>query len=158
MKKLTMCLLLAVSVFVSCSDDDSDTNNNNDGWSNNAAAGKLYGEDFTMKGGRAAFISFANVESVQIDLSPELLGCSAQSGEENFPIRIIAPREEGTFTTDVYVSYSDPNSTDYVNVSNGNTIEITEVTPNFVKGRIRSTSASTDNSLNGTFDVSVCPE
>lgn len=160
MKKLTMCLLLAASVFVSCSDDDSDTsnNNNNDGWSGNPISGELYGNSFEMKGAKASFISFFDVQSVEIEISSQMLNCTAGSSDENFPIKIVAPREIGTFTNNVYVSYNDPNSTDYVSVSSGNTIEITALTPSFVRGRIRSASATTENAINGTFDVTVCPE
>lgn len=151
---------MAASVFVACSDDDNDSNNNNNdgGWSNNPAAGRLYGEDFNSQSGKSKFISFYDVQSIQLELSSELFNCSAPSSEEYFPIKIIVPRSEGIHTSNVYVGFSDPNSTDYVNVSSGNIVEITELTPQRVKGRIKTSSVSTDNSLNGTFNVPVCPE
>jgi hypothetical protein len=157
MKKLAFCLFLAGSLFVSCSDDDSsNTNDNGNGLSNNPVSGQLYGQAFNIQGGRASLTSFFNIESVQIDISSQAIGCEASS--DNFPIRIIAPRQEGTFTTDVYVSFNDPNSTDYVSISSGNTVEITELTATSVKGRVRSVSSSTDNSVNGAFEVPICPE
>lgn len=158
MKKLSLCLLLALSVLTSCSDDDSNNTDTNSGGglTNNPLSGTVYGQDFTIQGGRAQHVTMFNVESISIDVSALALGCGAPSTDTSFPIRIVAPRQEGTFTTDVYVTFNDPNSTDYVSVSGGNTVEITSLTATTVKGKVRSGSTTTNNYINGSFELPIC--
>lgn len=155
MKKLVFAFLVTIFLFNSCSNDNTTTEQTND-FSNDPVSGKLYGSNFTMEGSKAALVTMFNIASVEIQLSSEDLGCEASSGSTNFPIRITAPRAVGAYTTDVYVTFNDPSSDNYVSVSNGSTIEITSITDTMVKGKIRASSNSNDNAINGTFEVPIC--
>lgn len=159
MKNPLLYFLLAISLCISCSDEDTDTNKNAYGFSGNPISGTLYGRNFTMRGGRAARVNMFNVESIEIQLSAQNLGCEAASGSANFPIRITAPRATGVYTEDVYVTYEDPDSDSYVSVASGmggNLMEITSITETKVTGNIISSSTTTNNNINGSFEIPIC--
>ena len=82
------------------------------------------------------------------------LGCETLDFSD-FPITVTAPAAVGTYTTDVYVSFNDPDSSDFVSVSGGVKVEIISI-GNRVVGKILASSISTDNTINGTFDIAVC--
>lgn len=154
MKKIALLIAMFFAV-VSCSSDDS--SDSNGGITDNPVSGTLYGNDFTLGGGKAYFEEIFGEESVEIWLTADDLGCETL-GFTDFPISIIAPRTEGTHTTGVYVTFTDPDSSDFISVSSGNTIEIISLTDTEIVGKIKASSTSTDNAIEGRFEISICPQ
>ncbi len=155
MKKNVLFALLVPVLLMSCTSDDSE-NNTGTGISNSPVSGKLYGKNFTIAGGKASLVMFSGVESADIVISAQALGCSASSTSANFPIDIITPSAVGTYTTNVYVTFNDPDTDDFVSVSGGTTVEITSSTPTMIKGKIKTSSTTTNNNINGTFEIPIC--
>ena len=158
MRKLPFALLLFLSVFTfSCSSSDDDNDGNEPTTiSDNPVSGQLYGEAFTMDGGKAVLREVFDVQSVEIHLTAEDLGCETL-GFSDFPITITAPAAVGVHTTDVYASFEDPNSSDYISLSGGITIEIISL-GNTVVGKVLAASTSTESNINGKFDVEICQD
>lgn len=142
-------------LFISCSGDDSEENTGG-GISNTPVSGKLYGKNFTIGGGKADFITFSGVESADIEITAQNIGCETASTSSNFPILITTPRAVGTYTSNVYVTFHDPDSDAYVSVSGGTTVEITAVTSTLITGKIKTSSTTTDNYINGKFEIPIC--
>lgn len=153
MKKISIFILLAFLSF-SCS-DDSDENSNDGAISNNPVSGELYGNAFTIGGGKGIFDEVFGVESVELYLTSEDLGCETL-GFSDFPITVTAPREVGVHTTDVYATFNDPDSSDFISLSGGITVEIISITDDLVVGKVRAASTSTDNSIEGKFELPIC--
>ncbi|MCA6422832.1 MAG: hypothetical protein IM568_08460 [Flavobacterium sp.] len=153
MKKISIFILLAFLSF-SCS-DDSDENSNDGAITNNPVSGELYGTPFTIGGGKGVFDEVFGVDSVELYLTTEDLGCETL-GFSDFPITIIAPRIVGVHTTDVYATFNDPDSSDFISLSGGITVEIISITDDLVVGKVRAVSTSTDNSIEGKFELPIC--
>lgn len=153
MKKIALLIAMFFAV-ASCSSDDSGDSNGG-GITDNKVSGKLYGSDFTLGGGKASLIEFSGVESVQILLTAQDIGCET-FGSSDFPITIFTPKAVGTHTAGVSVTFRDTESTDYISVGSGNTLEIISVTDTQIVGKIRAASSSTDNHIEGKFEISIC--
>jgi hypothetical protein len=117
--------------------------------SNNPVSGKLYGNNFTLVGSRGS----VSGEFITLELSAQSVGCDGSI--ESFPISVYAPSAVGTYTTGVSVTFEDTNSSDFVSVSGGITVEIQSIGATIV-GRVKAASISTDNNINGKFTVPVC--
>ena len=149
MKKIACySILFLVTLFSSCSSTEDETEDNG-GLSNNPVSGTLYGNAFTLVGSRGS----VSGELITIELSAQSVGCDGTF--EDFPISIYTPNAVGTYTTNVSVSFEDPNSSDFVSVSGGITVEIQSI-GNTIVGRVKAASVSTDNTINGKFTVPVC--
>lgn len=149
MKKIAFYSALFLTALLSSCSSDEETNENTTGLSNNPVSGTLYGNDFTLVGSRGDVAG----EFITIELSAQSVGCDGTF--EDFPISIYTPSVVGTYTTGVSVSFEDPNSSDFVSLSGGITVEIQSIGDNIV-GRVKATSVSTDNDINGKFTVPVC--
>lgn len=152
MKKITIFILLAFLGF-SCTDDSDE--NSTGAISNSPVSGKLYGSDFTIGGGKGIFDDVFGVESVELYLTAEDLGCETL-GFSDFPIIVIAPSEVGTHTTNVFVTFNDPNSSDFISLSGGLTVEIISITDDLVVGKVKAASSSTENAIEGKFEIPMC--
>lgn len=154
MKKIALLIAMFFAI-VSCSSDDSGDSNGGGGISDNVVSGKLYGNNFTLGGGKASPIILSGVESIQIWLTAQDLGCETE-GTSDFPISIMTPKAIGTHTTGVSVTFREPNSTDFISLGNGNTIEIISLTDTKIIGKIMAASTVTDNNIEGKFEISIC--
>lgn len=154
MKKITIILLLSLISF-SCSDSDSPEEEINLGITDNPVSGKLYGSNFTIAGGKGFLTNIVGVDSFELYLTSQNLGCET-SDFSNFPITLIAPRQIGTHTSNVYVYFRDPNSSDFNNVSYGITVEIISISDDLVIGKVRAAAETTDNSVEGKFEIPIC--
>lgn len=147
-------LLLLCSLLFSCS-DSSDDKVNEDGISSNSLSGKLYGTNFTIGGGKGSLANVFGVDSFELYFTSQNLGCEAL-GFSDFHITLIAPRQIGVFTNDVYLTFNDPNSSDFISLSSGITVEILSITDNLVIGKVKGASSSTDNFIEGKFEIPIC--
>ncbi|MBY8962349.1 hypothetical protein KJK34_06265 [Flavobacterium sp. D11R37] len=162
MKKFFYSAIVAAALMVSCSDDDSSDNNNNnnnnsDGFSNNPVSGVIYNEDFDLGGGTATPITLNGVESLNIDLSESDITCDDTNEQ---PIWITVPAAVGSYSRqdgEVTVQFRDVNGDSFEGSLDAE-VEITEMTETMVKGRIMAGGFDeTENSINGTFEVTYCP-
>lgn len=150
MKKITFCsALLLTTLFFSCSSTDDTDENTSDNLLNTPVAGTLYGSPFTLVSSRAVIVQ----DLIEIDLSALTTDCDGSS--ESFPIAVYVPNAVGTYTSNVTVTFEDTETTDFVNVSGGITVEIQSI-GNTVVGRVKAASTSTDNEINGKFTATVC--
>lgn len=150
MKKIAFYSALFLTVLLSsCSSDEDSTTTDTTGLSNNPVSGKLYGNNFTLVGSRGS----VSGEFITLELSAQSVGCDGSI--ESFPISVYAPSAVGTYTTGVSVTFEDTNSSDFVSVSGGITVEIQSIGATIV-GRVKAASISTDNNINGKFTVPVC--
>ncbi len=117
--------------------------------------GKIYGTTFTInsKGGYANNYTSNDVESVDIYLTAEEVGCDAPSGTK-FPAIISTPRAIGTHTIKTSIYFKDPKSTNSVTVSNV-TVEIISIGTTVV-GIVMGSASTSDNIINGKFEVPYC--
>lgn len=116
-------------------------------------AGKIYDTTFKInnKGGYANNITINGIESIDIYLTSEEVGCDAPSGTK-FPAIITTPRAIGTHTSKTSIFFKDPKSTDFVSVSNV-TVEIISVGTTVV-GKVM--GSSSNSNINGKFEVPYC--
>jgi hypothetical protein len=149
MKRIAFCLVFFITTLLFSCSSTEDTDDTNSGLSNNPVSGTVYEDSFVLGGGRGA----ENVEFLTIELTSQSIGCDDSSID--FPITIYAPYAVGIHTTDVSVTFEDPNTDDFVSVSSGVIVEIQSIGTTIV-GRVKATSISTDNSINGKFTVPVC--
>jgi len=152
MKKFALLIAL-FSMIVSCSSDDS--GDGTGGITDSPVSGKLYGQDFNLGGGKASIDEFFGEEMIEIWLTSENLGCETP-GLSGFPISIYVPKAEGTHTSGVSVTYRDTESSDYISLATGNTVEIISLTETQVIGKIKSASTTTDNNIEGKFEIEIC--
>ena len=156
MKNLRLTAFAITALFAfSCSSDDADNTTPEDQFLNTPVAGTVYGEAFVISanGGRASNILSNEVEKVYIYLTAENFGCDAPDAAE-FPVTLLVPRTVGVHTTNVSASFKDMNSTDFVSTSNIK-VELISIGETVV-GRVMGTSVSTDNTINGKFEVPYC--
>ena len=137
------------TLLFSCSSTEETDDNSTSGLSNNPVSGTVYESSFALGGGRANVAT----DYVTIELSSQSIGCDDSSSD--FPITVYVPNAVGTYTTDVSVTFEDPNTDDFVSVSGGVIVEIQSIGTSIV-GRVKATSISTDNSINGKFTIPVC--
>jgi hypothetical protein len=156
MKKLsTIFVSLFILICISCSSDEETNIKGNDEISNNPVSGKLYGSSFTMNSSKARNAVVFGNESVEVYLSSQNLGCGIL-GTSGYPIYIVAPRTVGTHTSNVYVTFNDPNSSGFISISSGVTVEIISINGTTVIGKVRATSQSTVSEINGKFESTFC--
>lgn len=153
MKKITV-ILFALIAF-SCSDSDSPEEEIITGISDNSVSGKLYGANFALNGGKGFLTNVVGVDSYELYFTSQDLGCETTEFS-GFPITLTAPREIGTHTTNVYLKFRDPNSSDFVNTSSGITVEIISNSNNLIVGKVRGAAVTTDNSIEGRFEIPIC--
>lgn len=160
--KFLLCsALIAGLTLTSCSSDDSNDNNNgggNGGNANSPVSGTLYGNSFSLGGSKANMIEMSGVESVNVYLTAENLGCET-TGSMDFPIQIITPKEVGVHTIGqgVMIYFTDPNSTGTnSSASSGSTVEVISVTETTITGIVRASSITTDNNIIGKFETPIC--
>lgn len=156
MKKLAFCFALFISAFtISCSSDEEDTTNSDSGAiSNSPATGSVYGNNFTTGGGLASETNMFGVDSYRIELSSTTVECS---DIVNSPVVVYAPKTMGTHTTDVFVTFNDSDSDDFVSLSSGVTVEIISVGEHLVgKVKAQTGTSSESSTINGKFDVIIC--
>ena len=156
MKKLILSFLTVFSLLACSTDDENTGGDNGSGISNSPLSGKLYGVNFTADGGRADLNVVFGDAVVEIRIGSEGLACETSQFSGEFPIRITAPRTEGTHNSNVYVTFNDPNSDSFISVSGGIEIEIITLTETSVDFKIKATSTSTDNNINGRHQVVIC--
>jgi len=147
-------LFLLFTLLLSCS-DSSDDKVKEDGISNNPLSGELYDSNFTIGGGKGALANVFGVDSFELYFTSQNLGCETL-GFSDFPITLITPRQIGVFTNDVYLTFNDPNSSDFISLSSGITVEILSITDNLVIGKVKGASSSTDNFIEGKFEIPIC--
>jgi hypothetical protein len=155
MKKLSLCLLLALSVLTSCSSDEETTTVvNEEGLSSEPLKGVVYGDAFTIGGGYARRQNINQVESISMNISSQQLDCD-DAGSNGFPIYVLAPASVGTHTTNVSASFDDEETGGFVSTAYI-TVEITSITETMVKGKILAKTSSEDNNINGAFSLPIC--
>lgn len=156
MKKLSAIItFFLVLTFISCSTDEETNTIDNGEISNNPVSGELFGSSFTMNSNKARNAIVFGIESVEIYLSAQELGCEIL-GTSGYPIYIVAPKAVGTHTTNVFVTFNDPDSDDFVSISSGITVEIISINESSVVGKVKAASTSTDSSINGKFESTFC--
>lgn len=156
MKKLAFCFALFISAFtISCSSDEEDTTNSDSGAiSNSPATGSVYGNNFTTGGGLASETNMFGVDSYRIELASSTVGCA---DIVDSPVVVFVPKTIGTHTSNVYVTFSDTDSDDYVSVSSGIKVEITSIGEHLVgKVKAQTGTSSESSTINGKFDVLIC--
>jgi len=155
MKKIAYSIFMAVLLMVSCGSPEEDTNTTDGSYRTTPVSGVVYGDDFTVGGGRARSINSNGVDSFYIYLTPGTLACDGDT--TGAPIWIVVPAAVGEYTTNFSMQFRD----DAVGAFGGATeqkIEITLITETVVKGRIRAVGFESNiNSINGTFEVQYCP-
>ena len=156
MKKLALCFALFISAFTfSCSSDEEETaSSDSDTIANSPATGTIYGNNFTTGGGLASETNMFGVDSYRVELASSAVGCA---DIVNSPVVVFVPKTVGTHTSNVYVTFSDTDSDDYVSISSGVKVEITSIGEHLVgKIKAQTGSSSESNTINGTFDVLIC--
>lgn len=156
MKKLSAIFVsLFILTALSCSSDEETDTIDNDEISNSPVSGELFGSSFTMNSSKAQNATIFGEESVEIHLSAQDLGCDVP-GTAGYPIYLVAPRTVGVHTTNVYVTFNDPDSDDFISLSSGFTVEIMSIDETHVVGKVKVASQSTESSINGKFDSTFC--
>lgn len=160
MKKLFYSMFIAVALMTSCSsDDDSNTSGNpsNGDFSNNPVAGVIYGEQFTIGGGKATSIQLNDVPSFYIYLNQNDINCDDSVSN---PIWISVPSEVGVYERqegEMTLQFRDVNGESFEGSSDAR-IEITEITDTMITGKVMGDGFDEgENSINGTFSVQYCP-
>lgn len=156
MKKLsTVVLSLFMLSILSCSSDEESDNNTGTEISNNPVSGKLFGKSFQMNSNKARSADIFGNPSVEIYLTAQNLGCEVL-GTAGYPVYIVAPRVVGIHTNNVFVTFNDPDSDDFISLSSGITVEIISLDETSVVGKVKAASTSTDSSINGKFESTFC--
>lgn len=156
MKNLSRIVLsLFMLTVMSCSSDEDSGSGDTKAISNNPVSGKLFGKTFQMNSNKARNANIFGEESVEVYLSAENLGCGVL-GTSGYPIYIVAPRKVGVHTTNVFLTFNDPNSDDFISLSNGLTIEIISISETSVVGKVKAASQSTESSIEGKFESTFC--
>jgi hypothetical protein len=140
---------------LSCSSDEETGSGDSNVISNNPVSGTLFGKSFEMKSNKARNSDIFGEPSVEVYLSAENLGCGVL-GTAGYPIYIVAPRSVGVHTTNIFVTFNDPDSDDFISLSNGLTIEIISINETTVVGKVKASSQSTESSINGKFESTFC--
>jgi len=156
MKKLILSFITLFSLLACSTDDENPGGASDSGISNSPLSGKLYGTNFIADGGRADLNVVFGEDAVEIRIGSEGLACETGQFSGQFPIRITVPRAEGYHNSNVYVTFNDPNSDNFISVSGGIEIEIITLTETLVDFKIKATSTSTDNNINGRHQVTIC--
>ncbi len=161
MKNLRISALMAASILAfSCSSDKNDVVvvpiPVQETLLNTPVAGTIYSQPFAISadGGYASNINSNGIDKVYIYLTSSSIGCDAPDGSE-FPVTVLAPVAVGTHTANTAIFFKDPNSTDFVNVTGGITVEIISV-GNTVVGRVMGGAGDLENKINGKFEVPYC--
>lgn len=158
MKKIILSVCVSLALFACSNDDETGSKDDSSGISNDPLSGMLYGETFDATGGRADYQNVFGEDMVVIQLSSEGLGCETGEFSGYFPINITVPQAEGTYNQGVYVSFNDPNSSDFISVSSGMDVEILSLTADTVEFKIKVSSTTTANNLEGKYQVAICGE
>jgi hypothetical protein len=152
MKKI-LPLFVALFSLISCEVGEETNIQQDTSFSNDPAAGKVYGTNFTFVGGYANNIVMSDIQKLDIYLSNQNLNCS--NSDLPFPIYISSPKAIGIHTTNVSVKFRNISNTDFVTTATGVRVQITSITGSVVKGKIRA-AVSANNTINGTFEVPIC--
>ncbi|MFC0521471.1 hypothetical protein ACFFGL_12265 [Mesonia maritima] len=150
-------LILALVIESCSSDDDSSSDNGGSEIPDTLVSGELFGEPFTGNGSSAYVIETFDEERLSVFLSSEDVGCETNQFSEAYTITISGPRTEGS-TNDVFVSFSDPNSEDFITVGSGIDYEIISITQTEIEAKIRVNSSDGKNNLEGKFTAPICSD
>ena len=158
MKKLFYSMFIAAALTTSCSsDDDSGSTPVAGEFSNSPVSGVIYGEQFTIGGGKATSIELNDVPSFYIYLNQNDINCDDSVSN---PIWISVPSEVGVYERqegEMTLQFRDVNGESFEGSSDAK-IEITEITDTMIKGKVMGDGFDEgENSINGTFSVQYCP-
>jgi len=151
--KASILILLTATVTLSCKKKHIEPEQPVQ--STKGVTGKLYGKDFTVASGKAnlRIIDFQE-EGCEIFLSSgKNDGCGTVN--DNFNVIIRIPRKVGKFT-DYYAILSEPGTSNFSMFTDGNLFEITSISATTIKGYLKVTSATTNSSLEGVFEATIC--
>jgi len=153
MKKITYSVLITLSLLASCSSSD-EKEVIGDEFAATPVSGVVYGQNFTVGGGKSQSVTLNGVESLYIYLTPGVINCNSVQLD---PISITVPAATGTFTTGFTVVFKNPANDNFEGATDKK-IEILSISETSVKGRIKASGFHDDEqNINGTFEVPYCP-
>ncbi|UTD15927.1 hypothetical protein HER15_10790 [Tenacibaculum mesophilum] len=142
-----VCLTL---VMTGCSDDDN-TDNIGTPIPNTILKGKVYGKDFTAKGGKS-FASGKDGE-VSINITNEEVGCDSDIFDYKLEVSLLVEGKVGTYN-DVNVVFKDGEG-NLVNVL-GSNVEVVSISDSKINLKIEAKSIDKQNKVSGSFEVEYC--
>lgn len=158
MKNIKLISFLICSIFClnSCTieseDDNGNGNNQNEELSTAPLTGQVYGENFSVIGGTARFLSLNGEDVIRVSLYDVQVSCTDIADQV---ISLNLPREVGVHQAGVTGSISDPNSSDFLSLVNIK-VEVLSFDNTEVSGRVLIDRPSVDSFVNGTFTVQFC--
>ena len=154
MKNVNLLSLVFLSFILlsSCSSEDDSENDQSETLSNEPLTGEVYGQSFSAEGGTADFITVNSLEVISIALYNQAVACD--NNEESWII-LNVPREVGMHDLQVTGGIKDPDSDDFLSLTNIK-VEVVSFNNETVVAKALINRPSINSFVNGAFEIQVC--